>query len=114
MSIVMERRMMILEMVGGSENIVVSVSHTSEIYFSNWIYKQLEPGTDFEFSGVITEKEKEVVKKMIIVSMGCIQTNPSDRPSMNKVVEMLEGSLESLEIPPKPSVSANKITNPIT
>ncbi|TXG70046.1 hypothetical protein EZV62_004981 [Acer yangbiense] len=97
--------MMILEMVGGRNNIVVSVSHTSEIYFPNWIYKQLEPGKDFEFSGAVTEEEKEVVKKMIIVSMWCIQTIPSDRPSMNKVVEMLEGSLESLEIPPKPSLS---------
>ncbi|KHN05170.1 Putative receptor-like protein kinase [Glycine soja] len=29
---------------------------------------------------------------------------PSDCPSMNKVVEMLEGDIESLEIPPKPSL----------
>ncbi|KAK3218287.1 hypothetical protein Dsin_012257 [Dipteronia sinensis] len=97
--------MMILEMVGGRNNIVVSVSHTSEIYFPNWIYKRLEPGKDFEFSGAVTEEEKEFAKKMIIVSMWCIQTIPSVRPSMCKVVEMLEGSLESLKIPPKPSLS---------
>ncbi|TXG46594.1 hypothetical protein EZV62_027894 [Acer yangbiense] len=97
--------MMILEIVGGRNNIVACESHTSEIYFSNWIYKQLEPGRDFEISGAVTEEEKEVAKKMIIVSMWCIQTIPSDRPSMSKVVEMLEGSLESLEIPPKPSLS---------
>ncbi|KAK0598317.1 hypothetical protein LWI29_033638 [Acer saccharum] len=97
--------MMILEMVGGRNNIVACESHTSEIYFPNWIYKQLEPGRDFEISGAIAEEEKEVAKKMIIVSMWCIQTIPSDRPSMSKVVEMLEGSLESLEIPPKPSLS---------
>ncbi|KAK4426637.1 PR5-like receptor kinase [Sesamum alatum] len=30
------------------------------------------------------------------------QTNSSDRPSMSKVVEMLEGSLQSVPIPPKP------------
>ena len=33
--------MMILEMAGGRKNIKVGVSHTSEIYFPDWIYKQL-------------------------------------------------------------------------
>ena len=27
---------------------------------------------------------------------------PIDRPSMNKVVEMLEGDIENIEMPPKP------------
>ncbi|KAL5811671.1 hypothetical protein ACOSQ3_026621 [Xanthoceras sorbifolium] len=97
--------MMILEMVGGRKNIAGIVSHTSEIYFPNWIYKQIEPGKDFEFHGVVTEEEKEIAKKMIIVSMWCIQTIPSDRPSMSKALEMLGGSLESMQIPPKPSLS---------
>ncbi|KAL5811675.1 hypothetical protein ACOSQ3_026625 [Xanthoceras sorbifolium] len=83
----------ILEMVGGRKNIDGIVSHTSEIYFPNWIYKQIEPGKDFEFHGVVTEEEK------------CIQTIPSNRPSMSKVLEMLEGSLESMQIPPRPSLS---------
>ncbi|KAM6561995.1 hypothetical protein CsatB_021993 [Cannabis sativa] len=39
---------------------------------------------------------------MIIVSLWCIQTNPSNRPIMSRVIEMLEGSVDSLEIPPKP------------
>ncbi|KAL5809934.1 hypothetical protein ACOSQ4_026502 [Xanthoceras sorbifolium] len=81
------------------KNIDVGVSHTSEIYFSNWIYMQLEQGKDFEFHGVVTEEEKELAKKM------CIQTIPSNRPSMSKVLEMLEGSLESMQIPPRPSLS---------
>ncbi|KAF6150450.1 hypothetical protein GIB67_023949, partial [Kingdonia uniflora] len=38
---------------------------------------------------------------MILVGLSCIQTNPLDRPPMSKVVDMLEGSLESLQIPPK-------------
>ncbi|KAL5809910.1 hypothetical protein ACOSQ4_026478 [Xanthoceras sorbifolium] len=97
--------MMILEMVGGRKNIAGIVSHTSEIYFPNWIYKQIEPGNDIEFHGVVTEEEKEIAKKMIIVSMWCIQTIPSDRPSMSKALEMLEGSLESMQVPPKPSLS---------
>ncbi|KAL5809915.1 hypothetical protein ACOSQ4_026483 [Xanthoceras sorbifolium] len=97
--------MMIFEMVGGRKNIAGIVSHTSEIYFPNWIYKLIEPGKDFEFHGVVTEEEKEIAKKMIIVSMWCIQTIPSERPSMSKALEMLGGSLESMQIPPKPSLS---------
>jgi len=39
---------------------------------------------------------------MIIVALWCIQLKPNDRPLMNIVVEMLEGNIENLEIPPKP------------
>ncbi|KAL5809927.1 hypothetical protein ACOSQ4_026495 [Xanthoceras sorbifolium] len=103
--------MMILEMVGGRKNIDVGVFHTSEIYFPNWIYKQLEPGKDFEFHGVVTEEEKELAKKMILVSLWCIQTIPSDRPSMTRVVEILEGGLESPASSTKTFVGfSNKIT----
>lgn len=48
------------------------------------------------------EFDKNIVQKMIIVSLWCIQTDPSHRPAMSKVVDMMEGSLESLQIPPKP------------
>ena len=41
-------------------------------------------------------------RKMILVSLWCIQTNPSDRPSISKVIEMLEGRFEILQIPPRP------------
>ncbi|KAK7820191.1 leaf rust 10 disease-resistance locus receptor-like protein kinase-like 2.3 [Quercus suber] len=34
------------------------------------------------------------------------KTIPSNRPSMTKVVEMLEASLQSLPIPPNPSLSS--------
>ncbi|KHN05173.1 Putative receptor-like protein kinase [Glycine soja] len=65
--------------------------------------KMLHKAKDIEMEGVI-EEENKIAKKMIIVSLWCIQLKPSDRPSMNKVVEMLEGDIESLEIPPKPSL----------
>ena len=49
-----------------------------------------------------TEEEKRIAKKMIMVALWCIQMKPSDRPSMNKVVEMLEGEVEYLQMPSKP------------
>ncbi|XP_050256651.1 PR5-like receptor kinase [Quercus robur] len=94
--------MMILEMAGGRNNTDVGVSQTSEIYFPHWIYKRLELDNDIGFLSNMTTTENEMVRKMILVGLWCIQTNPSDRPSMNKVIEMIEGNIEALKIPPKP------------
>uniref|UniRef100_M1AVS5 Receptor kinase n=1 Tax=Solanum tuberosum TaxID=4113 RepID=M1AVS5_SOLTU len=50
----------------------------------------------------MNEEEKECARKMVMASLWCIQTDPSSRPSMSKVVEMLEGKLDSLQMPSKP------------
>ena len=94
--------MLVLEIVGGRKNFDSAVSHTSEIYFPNRMYKDIETGNEASILGNMTEEEKEISKKMILASFWCIQMNPKDRPVMSKVVEMLEGSLQSIEIPPKP------------
>ncbi|WRX16936.1 Serine-threonine/tyrosine-protein kinase [Theobroma cacao] len=62
----------------------------------------LHRGNNVNEVGDATEEDKEMIKKMSIVALWCIQMKPSDRPSMSKVVEMLEGGLESLQVPPKP------------
>ncbi|KAF9591599.1 hypothetical protein IFM89_004828 [Coptis chinensis] len=98
--------MMILEMVGARKNIDVAVDHTSEIYFPSWIYKRIELDEDLGLHGVLFQAEKQITRKMILVGLWCIQTNPSDRPSMSRVLEMLEGSIEVLSIPPKPFLSS--------
>jgi len=56
--------------------------------------------------GLIDKEDEESARKMIIVSLWCIQTDPSDWPSMSKVVDMLEGSLDFLQMPPKPFLSS--------
>ncbi|XP_057765811.1 LEAF RUST 10 DISEASE-RESISTANCE LOCUS RECEPTOR-LIKE PROTEIN KINASE-like 2.5 [Salvia miltiorrhiza] len=96
--------MLILEMVGGRRNIdprdVDSIS-TSEIYFPHYLYKQLE--RDGDVIPDLNEDAIQLVKRnLMIVGLWCVQTNPKDRLSMKRVVEMLEGKLGSLEIPPKP------------
>lgn len=95
--------MLILEMVGGRKNFDSgSFTSSSETYYPHRIYKDLELGEDAIIPGVTTNEEKEITRKMALVGFWCIQTNPSDRPSMSEVVEMLQGSLQSLQIPPKP------------
>ncbi|XP_058760809.1 LEAF RUST 10 DISEASE-RESISTANCE LOCUS RECEPTOR-LIKE PROTEIN KINASE-like 2.4 [Vicia villosa] len=98
--------MMVLEMVGRRKNIKVEVDCSSELYFPHWIYKRLELNQDLGLKCVKNEIDEEMVRKMTVVSLWCIQTDPSNRPSMRKVVEMLEGSLQVLEIPPKPFLSS--------
>ncbi|WZY76240.1 hypothetical protein YC2023_022624 [Brassica napus] len=78
-------------------------SDTSSMYFPEWIYKDLEKGDDERLVGNgISNDEEEIAKKMTLVGLWCIQSSPSDRPPMNRVVEMMEGNLDSLEVPPKP------------
>ncbi|XP_015162711.1 uncharacterized protein [Solanum tuberosum] len=94
--------MMVLEMVGGRKNVDVGVDRTSEIYFPHWLYQRIELDEELQLIGIMNEEEKECARKMVMVSLWCIQTDPSNRPSMSKVVEMLEGKLDSLQMPPKP------------
>ncbi|KAK9265468.1 hypothetical protein L1049_012594 [Liquidambar formosana] len=97
--------MMILEMVGGRKNLDVG-GRTSEIYFPHWVYKRLELDNNLRLQGDISEEENTIARKMILVGLWCIQTNPAHRPSMSEVMTMLEGSIEALQIPPKPYLSS--------
>ncbi|KAH7861394.1 hypothetical protein Vadar_025560 [Vaccinium darrowii] len=90
-----------LEITGRRRNWNAFADHTSQIYFPSWIYDQFKEGKEIEM-GEATDEERQVVRKMVITALWCIQMRPSDRPSMNKVVEMLEGNVEGLEMPPKP------------
>ena len=52
------------------------------------------------------QRRRRKVNKMIIVALWCIQMKPSDHCSMNKVVEMLVGEVECLQMPSKPFLSS--------
>ncbi|KAG7570337.1 Osmotin/thaumatin-like superfamily [Arabidopsis thaliana x Arabidopsis arenosa] len=96
--------MVVLEMIGARERAENTGTNNTSMYFPDWIYKDLEEGEIMSVFAdqIIEEEDEKIVKKMVYVGLWCIQTNPADRPPMSKVVEMLEGSLEALQIPPKP------------
>nr|XP_023914941.1 rust resistance kinase Lr10-like [Quercus suber] len=98
--------MLLLEMASRRKNVNASADYSSQIYFPTWVYGQFIEGNDIEIEDA-TEEEKKIVKKMIIVALWCIQMKPSDRPSMNKVVEMLEGEVECLQMPSKPFLASS-------
>ncbi|KAK9677275.1 hypothetical protein RND81_11G132400 [Saponaria officinalis] len=98
--------MMVLDMVCGRKSLSADLQKISEIYFPQWIYNRLELEEEASFQGTIIDEEKAVQRKMILVSLWCIQTYPSNRPSMSTVVEMLQGCVELIQMPPKPNLSS--------
>ncbi|XP_030538610.2 rust resistance kinase Lr10-like [Rhodamnia argentea] len=93
--------MMLMEMAGRRRNLNANAKASSEIYFPLWVYDQLSKENEVEMVNAI-EEERETTRKMIIVALWCIQLSPHDRPSMSRVLNMLEGEMDKLQLPPKP------------
>ncbi|GMN51710.1 hypothetical protein TIFTF001_020858 [Ficus carica] len=93
--------MLLMEMASKRKNLNINADNTSEIYFPLWIYDQFSEDKDIEIEDA-TKEESDTVRKMVIVALWCIQLKPCDRPSMSKVIEMLEADVERLQMPPKP------------
>ncbi|KAK3442688.1 hypothetical protein EUGRSUZ_B02849 [Eucalyptus grandis] len=91
--------MTVLEMVGGRKNIVAGANRTSEVFFPHLIHKRLELQEELGLQNIVNEGDREKARKMIIVSLWCIQTNPSNRPTMS-------------EVPPKPYLSSPSRSSP--
>ncbi|RVX01850.1 putative receptor-like protein kinase [Vitis vinifera] len=66
-------------------------------------------GEDIEI-GDAKEDDTKYVKKMVIVALWCVQMKPTDRPSMSKALEMLEGEVELLQMPPKPTLYSHEMS----
>ena len=98
--------MMILELIGGRKNTVTGLDPSSEIYFPGWIYNRLESKQELGLENMRNIGDEKMVRKMAIVGLWCIQTHPSTRPAISRVLEMLESKVELLQIPPKPSLSS--------
>ncbi|XP_015696491.1 LEAF RUST 10 DISEASE-RESISTANCE LOCUS RECEPTOR-LIKE PROTEIN KINASE-like 2.5 [Oryza brachyantha] len=91
--------MMVLKMVGARQRNPDADSESSSHYFPQWIYEHLD-----EYCISVSEtngETTELVRKMIVVALWCIQLNPTNRPTMTRVVEMLEGSTSCMGLPPK-------------
>ncbi|GMN44423.1 hypothetical protein TIFTF001_013614 [Ficus carica] len=88
--------MLLMEMAG-KRTMNTNGDNSTEAYFPSWVYDQISKGNDLEIGEVdVGEDEKVMVRKMVIIGLWCIQMRPSDRPSMNKVIDMLESKMEML------------------
>ena len=107
--------MLLMEMAGVNRELGGNKDDSTK-YFPDWIYDCINKGKGI----VIGEAEnnnidddnvigKSVLEKMTIVGLWCIQMNPDNRPSMNRVLEMLEGDVKDLKIPEHPSHLVNEV-----
>ncbi|KAK3002287.1 hypothetical protein RJ639_021249 [Escallonia herrerae] len=101
--------MLLMEMVGRKKNVNACADHSSKIYFPKWIYDRMEQGGDMGL-GNVSEDIGKLARKMTLVVLWCIQMKPVDRPSMSKVLDMLEGEVGSLQIPPKPTFYPQEVS----
>ncbi|XP_065880432.1 G-type lectin S-receptor-like serine/threonine-protein kinase LECRK3 [Euphorbia lathyris] len=94
---------MLLEIICCRRNVEMDVED-DEVVLANWVYKCFEGKELYKIT-----KEKEVeeteVERIVKVGLWCIQDEPSLRPSMNKVVLMLDGTIDTPQPPASPSFS---------
>lgn len=102
--------MLLMEIAGRRKNMNPFEDDVSQIYFPSWAYEQLSAGRELEVKDA-TEEERKMIKKIMIVALWCIQMKPSDRPPMNRVVEMLETTDTELQMPPKPFMAPREIAD---
>ncbi|KAI5394195.1 hypothetical protein KIW84_061045 [Lathyrus oleraceus] len=93
--------MLLMEIANKRRNLNSNADDSSQIFFPYWIYNELVEEREIEILGEATDEEKKNVKKMFIIALWCIQLNPNDRPSMDRVIDMLEGDIKDIKIPPK-------------
>ena len=95
--------MVLLEIVSGRRNFEVS-PETNNRRFSLWAYEEFEKGNvGAVVDRRLVESEIDFVQatRVLQVSFWCIQEHPSFRPTMGKVVQMLEG-IADVQKPPPP------------
>jgi hypothetical protein len=92
--------MLLLEMAGGRRNADPNAANSSQSYYPSWVYDRLTEQAVGEISPV--DGMHELEKKLCIVGLWCIQMRSQDRPTMSEVIEMLEGGVDSLQMPSRP------------
>ncbi|KAJ3692404.1 hypothetical protein LUZ60_012754 [Juncus effusus] len=98
--------MLLLEIVVGKKGTDPEIENKSDEYFPELIYDQLVLGQQLQLEIQVSPREEEIAKKLITVAFWCVQWNPAARPSMTRVLHMLIGNLQNLQMPPKPFVSS--------
>uniref|UniRef100_A0A0E0MIZ6 Protein kinase domain-containing protein n=1 Tax=Oryza punctata TaxID=4537 RepID=A0A0E0MIZ6_ORYPU len=85
---------------------------SSSNYFPDWLYNNVgqfccASSRISRDSMEIVEinSDTELVKKMVLVGLWCIMFNHVDRPSMSRVLQMLESNTEDLQLPPRMPLS---------
>ncbi|KAJ1427212.1 putative serine/threonine-protein kinase [Sesbania bispinosa] len=93
---------LLLEIICCKKNFEVNTDDM--VILADWVYDSFKDGN----VSVVVEDDKEAmedmkrVERFVMTAIWCIQEDPSLRPTMKKVLLMLEGSVD-VPIPPDPS-----------
>lgn len=104
--------MVLLELISGRENTNFSLGK-EQWYFPAWAFKLMSEGRSMELLDKrlhVEEVEyfhRQDAVRAIHVALLCIQDDPAERPSMSRVVHMLQGHVE-----PEPLNSRLSAINP--
>ncbi|XP_074365455.1 rust resistance kinase Lr10-like [Apium graveolens] len=101
--------MLLLEIVGARNHISIGTENASEVYFPEWIFHQLEQrnNTTTTTTSLIEEDlESMIQRKLTVVGLWCVNWHPADRPSMKRVIQMLQAE-HCPAIPPNPFKSTS-------
>jgi serine/threonine protein kinase len=95
---------LLLELVCCRKNFEINAMQEHQIVLADWACDCLKEGK----LNLLVEEDEEAmedmkrVERFVMVAIWCIQEDPSLRPGMKKVVQMLEGSVQ-VSVPPDPS-----------
>uniref|UniRef100_A0A0E0FFA5 Protein kinase domain-containing protein n=1 Tax=Oryza nivara TaxID=4536 RepID=A0A0E0FFA5_ORYNI len=94
--------MLLLEMAGGRRNADPNAnSNASRAYYPAWVYDQLIADQQVDEISTVANMH-ELERKLCLVGLWCIQMKSHDRPTMSEAIEMLEGDVDALQVPPRP------------
>ncbi|GLJ21871.1 hypothetical protein SUGI_0409030 [Cryptomeria japonica] len=106
--------MTLLEIISGRRNLDLKVEE-SRFYFPTWASSQIQRGNIMGIvdARIASEANIEEVRRAAVVGGLCIQDDENQRPSMDKVVNLLEGKMETPlpQIPRSLQVLVDQVTD---
>lgn len=87
--------MLLMEITSGRRNVDHRAESEEQIYYPEWAFEQAQEGLLNKLTNATLETEEDRIqlKRMINTAFLCILQNPASRPSMETVVQMLEGNV---------------------
>ncbi|XP_020523510.1 LEAF RUST 10 DISEASE-RESISTANCE LOCUS RECEPTOR-LIKE PROTEIN KINASE-like 2.2 [Amborella trichopoda] len=95
--------MLLFEIAGRRRNLKVSLPESHE-WFPRWVWNKLERDEMEEIvksCEIEEEEDREILERMILIAVWCVQYKPELRPCMSTVVKWLEGD-GKIALPPDP------------
>lgn len=92
--------MLLMEVISGRKNLDHTVESREQVYFPEWAFWQAQQGDLTMLTDATLETEEDIVqlRRMINTAFLCVLEDPALRPSMAKVVQMLQGHVPVDEI----------------